>query len=113
MIPVSIKSMLESLLDSEGPVDVLLQARDIFEMVLMAESTTRVLPELTFSSHSEKKWIQTILKQNDICDDLSFKTLLGCADLLLNSITDESTIQVKGIFKILLKNLSCKAATSQ
>ena len=113
MIPETVKPILESSLNPNAPVESLFQARDIFEVILVSGQKAGNLPRLSFSSYQELKWAQSLLDENGIVEQISFRSLIGCTDLLLKSAKQEDILQARRLFEILLNALSLEDTSSQ
>ena len=106
MILDTVTPILAACIDDDAPEDALFQARDIFEMILVAGEKASHLPVVRIKTRDEIEFVQALLKENEIRDEISFRTLIGCADLLLNCENNTYFFQVKRLFQILLNSLS-------
>ncbi|MBN2714211.1 MAG: hypothetical protein JXX14_00065 [Deltaproteobacteria bacterium] len=100
-----IKPIIQSALREHAPDDALFQARDIFETILAATQKSENIPEIVIPSAAERAELINILLATGIHDDVSFKSLLGCIDVLLDSNEKEHIFQARRLFGVLLKSL--------
>ena len=100
-----IKPILISSIDDNAPNEALFQARDIFETIYTAGQKNGHIPKIVVSTESERQWIRNMLKAHHIDEGISFQTLLGCADKLLNTPGEENFFQARCLFRILLNAL--------
>lgn len=88
----------------DAPVDALFQARDIFEMIMAVGKNKFKIPTISLSPEDDK-FIRSLFADNGIADGISFYSLLGCADLLMNSSAEAHFFQARRLFQIMLKTL--------
>jgi hypothetical protein len=100
----SIKQILVACVADDAPVEALFQARDIFEIIMAAGKTEFEMPEISLSPE-EGKFIRSLFADNGIDDRISFYSLLGCADLLMNSSAEAHFFQARRLFQVMLKTL--------
>jgi hypothetical protein len=101
----TIKPILVSCVKDDAPIEALFQARDIFEMILMAHQNSSDLPPMNLASTEEETFVRSLLSEMGIHDEINFVTLLGCADLLMNTESETQFFQARRLFRILLNSL--------
>lgn len=101
----SIKPILVSCVKDDAPAEALFQARDIFEMILVAHQKSSDLPPMDIASTEEEAFVRSLLSEMGIRDEINFITLLGCADLLMNAESETQLFQARRLFRILLNSL--------
>ena len=100
-----IKPIIASSLQDDAPSEALFQARDIFETVFTAAQKSGHVLKIMTSSAGERQWLLEVLKQNNINDEITFISLLGCADQLLNTPGKDNFFQARCLFRIMLNAL--------
>ena len=78
---------------------------DIFEIVLGTFHQTENIPQVTISDAGDIALVQKVITENNIFGALSFEILFGCADKLLSSPDVVVLLQVRHLFKVLLKTM--------
>ncbi|MBN2341974.1 MAG: hypothetical protein JXX29_03135 [Deltaproteobacteria bacterium] len=97
--------VIESALADGTPVEALEQVRDIFETILAASEKAGAIPRIATLADHHQTMVAELFHRNRIDDDVTFSSLLGCADTLLTQGADDSADAVRRIFLILLAAL--------
>lgn len=100
----SVKQILAGCLTDNAPDEALFQARDIFEVIIAAGKNDFKIPTIVLAPE-DYDFVRSLLTENGIDDEVSFYSLLGCADRLMNSDAEANLFQARRLFQIMLNTL--------